>query len=418
MPPTTITPFWQRLRAITTYPLRGAALLALLGLTAGRILGFLPFSLLFMLLLLFGTYTYAVSILRDTANGYLDPPEINLHGDGAGRWQVLLQLTFGLLMFGGFALLGPVGGAACALVLALALPGATISLAMDENFVEAINPATWFAIATRLGWPYFAVVGLSVVIFISQANAQALLSAVLPPVVGELAAFFAWAYAVFVTFHLMGYLIYQYHDEIGYEPARPAPLRDRNADLDQAVLDEVEALVLAGDTDAAEARLAGQLRTRGGTAAVHAQYRKLLRLRGDAEASSRHGHEYLAILMAQDNEKAALALVLDCLSLDPGFAPAYPDLVAPLARRAAATGQARLAVQLLAGFEQRHPGHPDIAANGLAAAKLLAETLGDDARARTLLADVRKVIGNDPLRQDIEQYQRFLARLAAPVAKA
>jgi hypothetical protein len=417
-PSTRITPFWLRLRAITLYPMRGAALLALLGLTGLSLLTLLPFTWLFRFLLLVGTYTYAVSILRDTANGYLDPPEINADGDGTGKLQIVLQFVFSLLLVGAFLTLGPVGGFAVALVLAFAMPGATLSLALDENFWHAINPATWFAIAARLGWPYFAMLMLCVVIMFSQGNAQALIEAYLPPVVAQLAATFVSTYAVFATFHLMGYVIYQYHEELGYEISRPTLLHDHSADPDQGVLDEVEAMVLDGDTVGAEARLAHQLRVRGGTAAVHARYRKLLRLRGDVEASSRHGNEYLAILMAQGKEKEALELVRDCLAIDPDFQPAHADAVRPLARRAAETAHVKLAVQLLSGFEQRHPGHADIAANALAAAKLLAEKLGDESAARTLLAGVRPVIGNDPLRQDFEAYQQFLDRLAAPVAKA
>lgn len=418
MTPTHITPFWLRLRAITTYPMRGAAKYALLGLTVLSLLTMLPMSFFFRALLLIGTYTYAVSILRDTANGYLDPPEINADGDGTGKLQIVLQVVFTLLLLGAFLLLGPWGGLAVGLVLAFAMPGAIISLAIDENFWHALNPATWLAIAARLGGAYFAMLALCVVIMFSQANAQAFIALLLPLPVAHVAAAFVSTYAVFATFHLMGYVIYQYHEDLGYEVTRPQKLHDHNADPDQGLLDEVAQMVLDGDTEAAEAKLANQLRVRGGTAKVHAQYRKLLQLRRDVAGLSRHGNEYLAILLAQNQEKAALDLVRECVAIDPDFAPSHADAIRPLARRAAETAQVKLAVQLLSGFEQRHPGHADIAANGLAAAKLLAEKLGDDAAARTLLAGVRPVIGNDPLRQEIEQYQQFLDRLAAPTAKA
>jgi hypothetical protein len=418
MTPTMITPFWLRLREITTYPMRGASKYALLGLTLLSPLAMLPMSWFFRALLLVGTYTYAVSILRHTANGYLEAPEINADGDGTGRMQIVLQFVFAALLIGSLMLFGPWVMLAVGVVLAFAMPGATISLAMDENFWHAINPATWFAIAARLGWPYLAMLALCVVIMFSQGNAQALIALVLPAPLAFIAGTFVSTYAVFATFHLMGYVIYQYHEELGHEVTRPQKLHDHSADPDQGLLDEVAQMVLDGDTDGAEARLANQLRVRGGTAKVHAQYRKLLRLRNDSAGLTRHGNEYLAILLAQDKEKEALELVRDCVAIDAGYRPAHPDAVKHLARRAAETAQVKLAVQLLTGFDQRHPGHPDIAVNALDAAKLLAEKLGDDRTARELLAGVRPVIGNDPLRQDFEAYQQFLDKVAAPTARA
>ena len=414
---TRIVPFWHRLPAITTYPMRGAALYALLGLTALSLLTLLPFTWLIRILLTIGTYTYAVSILRDTANGYLDPPEINADGDGSGRMQIVLQFVFTLLMIGGFALFGLVPGAIIALVLAFAMPGATISLALDENFWHALNPATWFAIAARLGGAYLALVALCGVIIVSQFNASALMLMFLPAVVANVAVAFVSTYAVFATFHLMGYVIYQYHEDLGFEIQRRTVLHDHKADPDQGLLDEVAQMVLAGDTAGAEARLAQHLRTRGGTAAVHAQYRKLLRLSGDVAGSTRHGNEYLAILMAQDKEKDAYDLVRDCIAIDPSYKPAYPDAIKHMARRAADQGQVKLAVQLLAGFHERHPGHYDIADNALTAAKLLAEKVGDDGTALMLVEDVLPLVANDPMRHELEAYLQFLEKLAAP-AKA
>jgi hypothetical protein len=421
MTPATITPFWHRMRAITTYPLRGGAVFALFGLTLARLITILPLGLLGLLLhviLWAGVYTYAVGILRNTANGHMDAPEFNVDGDSGGRAQLVLQFMFVLMLFGGFAMFGPVGGTIVAIGLGLAMPGATIALALDGSLWNALNPVTWLAIATRLGWPYLAMTALCAVIVVSEANAQAMLR-FLPPVLDVFAGYLVATYAVFATFHLMGYVIYQYHEVLGYEISRPLRLRDPNADPDQDVLDEVEAMVLAGDTDGAEKHLEHRLRVRGGTPAVHARYRRLLQVRGDNAGLLRHGREQLAVLMAQDQHKAALELVRQCLALDPAFAPTQPELVAPLARRAATTAQAKLAVQLLSGFEARHPGHADVAANGLLAAKLLAETLGDDAAARTLLANVRRAVGtHDPLRGEIDAYQQFLDKLAAPVARA
>jgi hypothetical protein len=414
-PSTRIVPFWHRLPAISLYPLRHGALMALVVLTlASTLLYVLPFGFFFRLVLSAATYAYAVTILRSTANGNFEAPDANL-GEGSGYGQIALQVAFFVMMIVGFLALGLWGGLAVAIVLALGMPGATISLAIEGNFWHALNPGTWFAIATRLGWPYLSVALLGGVIIISQVNAQMLLEYLLPDFLALVGGFFISTYAVFMTFHLMGYLIYQYHEELGYEIDAPLARRDPNADPDQELLDEAAALVVDGNAAGAEALIGARLRARGGTPAVHAQYRKLLRLRGDEDALLAHGREFLAVLMAQGKDKLALDLVRECLAIDEEFVVPQSEHVAALARRAAETAQPRVAIELLEGFVQRHFAHPDAAGHALAAAKLRVDKFGEEARARALLRAMRQHTGNHP---GIDEYLAFLDKLAAPVARA
>jgi hypothetical protein len=420
-PSTQITPFWHRLRAISLYPLQQGALWSLIALTLGRgIAWILPFSWLLNAILSAGVYTFAVAILRRTASGRMDPPEVTLDGESSGWSQLWLQLAFwallmvSILVSAAFESLVPV--VVTAIVLALSLPAATLSLAMDDNFGHALNPATWWAIASRLGWPYLAMAGLAGVILFSQANAQEMLLWALPEPLAVIAGYFVATYAVYMYFHLLGYVIYQYHEELGHEVETPAiALRNPNADPDQDVLDEAAERVLAGDSLGAETLLARRLQARGGTAAVHNQYRKLLRVRGDTATLLQHGREYLNVLMAQGQEKLALDLAKDCLAIDEDWAPLQAEHVQPLARRAAELGQAKVAVQLTEAFAEYHPGHGDVAANALVAAKMLAEKLGDERRALVVLRTARASLGPHA---EVDAYLQLLEKLAAPTAKA
>ena len=407
-----ITPFWHRLRAITLYPLQSAALISLIGLTACRLLSLLPFGWVFNFLVSVALYKYAVAVLQRTADGHMEPPEASLESDSTGRLQIWLQVAFVIFLIGGFMAFGLVGGILFAILLALAVPAATISLALDGNFFHAINPMTCLAIATRIGWPYLAVTALYAVIIVSQINAAALMAPILPAVLAMLVSYFVSQWGVLVAFHLMGYLIYQYHEELGYEAQVPKLHRAGDRDPDQDVLDAAEQQVQQGDPLAAEQLIAQQLRARGGTPAVHAQYRKLLKLRGDKTALSQHGRDYINVLMAQGQEKLALELARDCLAMDPDFALAEPGQVSPLARRAADTGQAQLAVKLLSGFHRRYPSHADVVPNALLAARLLADKLGREDEARSMLRDVRHAHNGHPQREEMDAYLVFLDNLA------
>jgi len=415
----TIEPFWNRLREISLYPAHSAALttiaalavsmLVLYYLPTGLILGFILNMIVWIAL-----YKYAFQCLRDSANGRLEPPEIAFDiDDDLGRKQIFLQVFFILVAIALFFLIGPKAALTGLLVLGFFYPAATMALAMDESLPNALNPGTWLAILTRFGWPYLAVAALCFVIFLSQAYAQSFAASILPNFLATLVAAFVSNYAIVATFHLMGYLIYQYHDEVGYEPVQvAAPLRRVAADPDQATLDEAAQLVQTGEPDKARERVAQQLRSHGGTEALHAQYRKLLALGEHRDEQLRHGREWISILLGQDRDRRAVDVARECIELDPAFQPNTPDEVSRIAQKALDSGNTQVAVKLVSGFHKRYPKHADIPKNYLLAAKLLAERMGKDAEARALLDQLTAAYPQHPLAGEIAAYRQFLDKLA------
>lgn len=417
---TPIVPFWNRLREISLYPLHADALLTICVLALCHLVAYLPFGRFLDLLVWVAMYKYAFECLRASANGRLTPPESSVSVEDSTGWsQIWLQFLFIAAAIAGFLLLGPGGGIVVLLLLGLCWPAAVMSLAMDQNLLHALNPATWLAILARLGWPYVAVVLLYFVFFASQLYAQAFAAQILPGFLAIVIISAISHYVIVATFHLMGYLIYQYHEEVGYEPEQPpAPLRRAAADdPDQETLDQAAQLVREGDLDGAREHVAQQLRSRGGTEALHAQYRKLLALGGRREEQLRHGREWITLLLSQDKDRRAVDVARECLDLDPAFQPSSPDEVARIAQKAVDAGTTQVALKLLSGFGKRYPKHRDIPQNYLLAAKLLAERMGRDAEARTLLDQLAKAYPEHPLSKDIAAYRDFLGKLAPAPAR-
>jgi tetratricopeptide (TPR) repeat protein len=418
-----IAPFWQRLREISLYPTQPGALITLIVLSLARLLGLLPgVGRIVTVLVLVALYKFAFEVLRATANGHMEPPENALDmEESVGRQGVMLQGAFIVLAFLSFivggVLLGEDGiwfGIAVSLLLLLGWPGACMSLAIDQNFWHALNPGTWMQIMSRLGWPYFLAFGLMALIFLSSANAQSLVQGVLPLLIGLPVLYFISGYALLATFHLMGYLIWQYQDELGYTPDAPhAPLSNPNADPDQAVLDDVSQMIRDGETDMAYETLRAHLRERGGTEALHTQYRKLLRLRADSTELIRHGREWLPMLLAQDREKAAVELCRELVELDPTFVVNDAESNTRLAKRAAALGQTQLALRLINGFHKRHPKSADIPEMYLLAARLLSERMGKDAEAKALLMQIRTAYPDHPLQPQIDALLKLIESVNA-----
>lgn len=414
-----IVPFWNRLREITRYPAHTSAMITIVMLAIGNLVIWLPFGSILFLLVTVAMYRYAFECLRATANGHLEPPEISGSTDSSLGWkQIWLMLILLLVAIVGVALLGPKVGVVLIIFLAVCLPSATMTLAMDESLTSALNPGKWISIITRIGWSYLAVVGLCLVILLSQRYAQGMAAKVLPPFVAWIVVGIISNYALVMTFHLMGYLIYQHHDAVGFEPEAPQLSRPlAKPDPDQDLLDEVSTFVREGQPERATELLRGHLRGRGGTHAVHTQYRKLLGLANNRTELLRHGQEYLNILMAQEKDRLALELVRECQALDPTFAPTDAGQITHLAKLAAQGGQAQLALSLLSNFHQRFPKSRDISQNYLLAATLLHERLNQDEQARDMLNFVKQSYPDDVLMPQIDARLALIERTMAIVNK-
>ena len=412
---TPIVPFWNRLRAISLYGLREESLTTLVTFSACELLTLLPGVGWFMgLLITVALYRYGFEALRSTADGRMEPPPGGFHFDESAGWRaVRLQIGFILLGILAILLLGPIAGLIVAIVLAFGWPGAMMSLAIDESVAHAINPGTWLSIMGRLGWPYFIVTLLCFVIYLSMANAQALFTPFLPHAAAIVIARFLSGYALVTTFHLMGYLIYQYQDELGYTPDQPMSAAPAPSDPDRDVLDQTEALVREGKADDAAKLLHDHLRGRGGADTAHLQYRKLMRLGGDKEGLLQHGREYISSLLSRDKDNLAIDVARECSELDPAFAPSRAEDTTRIAHKAAQLGHSQTALRLLSGFHRRHPDSPDIPKNYLLVATLMFERLNRDKDARALLVQLQKNYPDHELQPRIAAQLSLVERMLA-----
>ena len=422
-----VVPFWRRLGAISKYPLQSGAMLNVALFTGLRLfdllpLGFIPSTIISMFLWM-GILKYAVEVLVQTADGRLSAPEFNPSVSESQAWnQVKLQILLWIMLIGGAYLVGMFLGGIAALVwgafVLIAMPGATITLAMTNNLWASLNPAGWIELMRAFGWPYFAVAGFCALYQLGGANAAGFASRIpfLPGFVTFLFAWFITHYVLIATFHLMGYLVYQYADRIGHEvrtDALPVKLRNVRDDPDQGLIDEAEAMVTDGRGEEAATLLRNHIVARGGTVVLHDFYRNLQKARQDNPALLHHATLYVPSLVAQNNDKRAIEVLGEAYALDANFSAEVADETLRLATRAAQLGQYQTGLKLIAGFHKRWPKHKDIARNYLFAAKLLTEKLNREDQARALLVQTRTAYPNDALIPEVDAYLGFLDSLAS-----
>jgi hypothetical protein len=354
-------------------------------------------------------YKYAFTILRETAHGRLDPPGGVLEAPDSVVIKFLalyVVLIFAVVVIAFLA--SPAAAIIAAIAFTLALPAATMALAMDESLASALNPATWLAIIGRLGGAYFLLFALLFVFQLSAANATGLAGQFLPPVVSDIvfSAIFFWG--LFGTFHLMGYLLYQYHERFGFEPEAHEHAAQRPESRDDVLLADSEALIRDGQVEQATALLGGEIDRRAVPLEVHERYRRLLRQQVTPERLQQHGALFLNVLMLEGEHRRALALARECLDLDARFAPLLPEQGLELAQRAHALGQSRLAIDLLASMRLAFPKDRGRAHWALMEADLLLQRGDGDAQAREALSGARE-------RCDDPNQQRKLDALLAAV---
>lgn len=415
-----IEPFWNRIGAITRYPLQSGVLMTIGVLALCRLVLYLPLGFILNVVVTVVLYKYAFQVLRATANGFTEPPE-GMSGieDYLARDQLFLQVIFIAIGFFAFLLLGLTGGVLVSILLALALPGATMTLTIEQSLGAALNPARWLWVAGAIGWAYLALVLLVYMVQVSGAFATHLVPDFIPEFMQLVLVYFCQHYALVVCFHLTGYLILQYHEQLGYTPSAPArPLRKANDEPYQALLDEVEEHTREDRLDQALALLKRQVESDGGTAAVHERYRKLLKITQGSADLAAHTRAWVPILLGQGKNKAALDALREALDADPSFALTDPEHITRLAQQADKLGFWQLALRLSTGYHSRFPNHPDIVPNYLMAARLLAERHNQDSQALALLDNLLLRFGSHPQIDEVHQLRERIAKLAAPaVAK-
>lgn len=413
MPQITIQPFWNRLSDISLYPFRGAALISLVVYSLGSLLGFLPgIGWILQLVIWVASYRYAFEILVRTAHGQMDAPEFATHTDTGVVWRFIVLWLICLFLFLLASLLGgPWLGILTLLLLSLLLPGAIISLAMDGSLPQALDPRTAFAIMSRIGAPYFAAFGLLFVIQVSAATAGNWLAQFMPPFLAELLATTASLWGLFVAFHLMGYLCFQYHEALGFEPEEHGKAHSGPRTRDSTLMEEAEALVADGQVDTAIARIAQEMQERAVPIPAHELYRKLLHSRGDQARLQAHASLYLNLLMMEkQQERRALALLREALDIDRSFTSPQPEEAHRLARRARDLGQTQLALDIWLPMIKRWPREPGSVDWALEAADLLIQ--------RNRLALARQMLGYVAHGLEGEPRRRIDALLATLPADA
>lgn len=423
-------PFWKRIPRFFSFPAYLPPLLRNLGLSvllAVAITSGMPLvAALVALISAVVIVRYGFLVIERASQGYLRPEDYPPMIGSPHAWRPYKMFAVLVLAFFALGLLVALTRSGFVLTLglvliALALPASVMSMAQADSLREAMNPVRLANIALRIGAPYL-VLCLFLFLLMSGSNtAFELVEPLLERHVWLLAgaSSFVGNYFFLIMCALIGYVMYQYHDELGVAVTGPGdsgrPVLKGRVDLAARSRDAlVGQLVADGDLPAAVSLVAEALTEKPNDLSLHARLRRLLVAQSDALRLEEHSDKYLALLVRSGNLGEALTLVEEEAARRGQFQPREAALIPPLARHALEHGKPQLAASLLRGFDKRFPGAPETAEVYLLGARLMHEAARDDARARRMF---EHVIASWPQQPAAAEAARRLAALdrAAPL---
>lgn len=338
-------PYWRDGVHVLRYPWLGGNGMVIGVLSMIASLQIVPvvgaFASLFLLL---AVPKHAMEVLRDSAHGHREPPRFGIDvGDRAVFAFLALLLAFAVVHLVLVIFVAGPWPAAWRLLMAAVLPLIAMSLAIDEHIGRAINPLFWLEVLARVGLPYLGAIALVWLGLGFGLTGAGWLDRALPPFFGAMVSTAVALWVLFMAAHICGRLVFQYRDTLGFNPTGPEEPEKLRFSRDHRLEDEVAAMLAAGKTAEARQALEEELRERAVSMPLHRQYRQLLRDARDRAALLAHGRQWLHQKIIEGDARGALALVQECLDLDPSFTPLDPSDWPPILEAAERAGLPRLA---------------------------------------------------------------------------
>lgn len=419
-----ITPFWLRLPQFFLFPLQWEPLLYALLLALCSLVVFvipLPFALVLIELgILLAASRYAFKVIQLSSQGLhrtrdfppqRDPDLVNL------PWKLFAILLVMSFLVGALAFLSRnlafVGWAA----VSFALPAMVVVLVQSTSLGESLNPARWWEVMRGMGWPYAA---LWVFLFVLSGGADIALPLLAPlvpgwmllPVANFVLIYFAWAMSA-----LLGYAMYQYHEELDIDLrfAAPAAPGERNLSDEARAIDvHVADMVEHGELEHALGMAADAARAADTDLHAQRRYHRVLAVSDKTDDLVHHGKRFIELLMKNNLESEALAVYQACIAKDPKFVCSTPAHVVNFARLQWRAGDARAALALLKGFDKKNAGNAAIPDAYELAVRVLVQGLDRRDLAEPILEVMRKRYPKTPQTDEV----RWLLRGDNPTTRS
>ena len=416
-----IDPFWNRIPRIFTYPFSFQPLILISVLAVATLflsgVGFISSILRGAMWLI--VLKYSFEALKATACGNLKPPPVNSKTISEDIQQVFKQSAIYVLIFIGASYIsykaGPVVGIGFAVVAMFFVPSMVILLVTTGSLFHAINPAVFVGLAFRIGWAYFLMYFFLFLLGSAPAYLAQFIIRFLPPELHLMLFGFAKSFYTIVSYHLMGYVILQYHEKIGYKgdyedfsDPDAENFAPQKSDPDAAILTKATPLIKEGKLDEAIAlikEMTQQQPIRG--IELSERYYNLLKMRKRTAELLAHGLAHLDLLTAQNQKNKALAVFTECRRASADFLPSANALF-KLAGWLNESGKTKAAVAVYNTLAKSYPDNSLVPKAYFRIAQIFHDRLMNKEQAKKALGLLLQKFPDHDL---IPQAENFLARI-------
>jgi len=413
-----IEPFWKRLPKIFAYPFYSVSPLALIVvlsvltvvLSGPGLLKMLARGAIFLMVL-----KYSFEALKSTAGGDLRPPKIESKSVSDDMGKVLKQFVLFALVFasimGVSGILNPLVGIVYMLAALFFIPSMIILLVTTGSLFHAINPLVFVRLTYRIGWGYLLMYLFLVLLGSAPAIAAQFVENLLPAGLHDVFANIAQNYYTIISYHLMGYVILQYHEEVGYKVAHD-DFRDGSTDVKEhsetdpgdPILKEIYPLIQDGNYEDAIAVV--DKMTHGAEISsleLSKRYYSLLKLTEKTPAMLAHAVVHLELAAKANRKDEVVEVLSECRKLNAEFQPTAYTLF-KVGGWKGEKGRWKEAVGWYNKLIKTYPQHPLVPKSYFRAAQIFNDRLLDPEKARRVLLGLKKKFPDHEIIQQVDNY--------------
>ena len=419
-----IRPFWQRIHQFFLYPLQFSPMLFMLLLIVISIIfnmlpaDKMPFGILIEIAMFMLFLKYAYVVLENTAQGFLRAKRIQgemLTENLETPFKQIFVVFLFLIFLSELAALDNVALLYIGLFFtALIFPASVMVLAVEHRFFRAINPVRLLEVIHRLGGAYFIMCLYILLLLVGAMEVTNLMVEYLPSNIYMPVGNFIIMYFILVMFNMMGYVIYQYHERLGYSIEQEYSESGESGSWpheSEPALREVEILFHEGKLDEVRKRLISMIQEHPGNLLYRERLHRLIQKSGDMEGLRNYSADYLVRLILEDRPSEAIRVYSDCYKLDKNFKFGNGRQRFLMAQLLNKNGQSRAALNLLTDLHVDFPGYDGIPQAYLLVAKIMCESFNEDEKARQVLKFLQKKYPTHPRMPQVNEYMKIISGL-------
>lgn len=257
---------------------------------------------------------YFSLVAMKASSGASNPPQIS-EVWSAGGFSILFKSLLIIAIFY-FSLdlvkfaIGPTAGVIFSILGALLFPASLILLFMEKEVSAAINPGRIIGLVNAIGWPYSFLWALVMMLMSSPDMLNELPTHIQQTDVFRYLALLVNLFFGLILFHLLGYVVYQYHHELGL--TLPS---DQLEDINQprshkkAVMIEAELMIADGNYQSALRLLGDFLKNNSNHPSVQDKYFELALLTQNRDEKMEVTESYLEYLIQSEQNFKAIAIL-------------------------------------------------------------------------------------------------------------